>query len=319
MSTDPYKVSPGDLITATLFNGLQDKIKTDTADQIKHAIEGITKVQQAGDAGKLGGKTPEEFKKEILDEALAQIPKRSGYLRVFKRLETNTPEVVTHNLKAFPLVDAYQLDYFEVVCADHEDKENKFVNFYLYHSDEGEQKRVGTPPPKQKIIIESTKAGEYVFKIGFDQMLKDLGIDYSDPSQSIGDLVSKFWAKLFEPPSDTFDTDQYCNSEWFERCCGEHRPIGTLLQRHNWDNLRLKMVARKTINFPYPTVGMNTNAAEWPAVFPNNIEIVHLDFNNIGINLLNKPHYSKALLDADAKNDNNLNKEELKVMLLLKV
>jgi len=318
MSTDPYKVSPGDLITANLFNGLQDKISHDTADQIKKAIDGITNVQHAGDAGKLGGKTPEEFKKAILDEALAQIPKRSGYLRVFKRLELNKPEVVTHNLKAFPLVDAYQLDYFEVVCADDEDKENKFVNFYLYHSDEGEQKRVGPPPQKQKIIIESSKAGEYVFKISFDQMLKDLGIDYSDHSQSIGDLVSQFWDKLFAPPNDTFDTDQYCNSEWFEKCCGDNRSIGTLLQRHNWDNLRFKMVARKTINFPYPPIGFAAGP-EWPPAFPNNLEIVHLDFDNIGVNLLKAPHYSKALLDADAKNDINLNHDELKVMLLLKV
>lgn len=319
MSTDPYKVAPGDLITANLFNGLQDKIKQDTNKQIEDAIKGIMSVPESGDAGKLGGKTPAEFKKEILDEALAQIPKRTGYRRVFKRLEVNKPQVIPHNLKAFPLVDAYQLDYFPVVCADGEDKENKYVNFYLYHSDEGEQKKVGPPPQKQKITIESTKAGEWVFKISFDQMLKDLEIDYTDHSQSIADLVSKFWEKLFAPPNDTFDPDQYCNSEWFERCCGDNRSLNMLLQRHNWDNLRFKMVARKTINSPYPTVGQPQTAADWPAAYPNNLEIVHLDFNNIGINLLRLPFYDKPLIEGDKPNDINFEQKELKVMLLLKV
>jgi len=91
MSTDPnrYKVAPGDLITAQLFNDLQDKIKQDTTDEIKKAIDALTNVAQSGDSSKFGGKTPEEFKKEVLDEALAVIPKRSGYKRVFKRLEVN--------------------------------------------------------------------------------------------------------------------------------------------------------------------------------------------------------------------------------------
>jgi len=43
MSTDPYKVSPGDLITANLFNGLQDKIREDTAEQIKKAVGEVDK------------------------------------------------------------------------------------------------------------------------------------------------------------------------------------------------------------------------------------------------------------------------------------
>jgi hypothetical protein len=132
MSTqpDPYHVEPGDLITAQLFNGLQDKIKKDTTDEIKKAIEALHKVDQSGDSEKLGGKTPDELEERILKRALAEIPKRTGYKRIFKRLEKkDEPEIVWHGLRNFPLVDVYQLDYFEVICGDDEDKENKFVNF----------------------------------------------------------------------------------------------------------------------------------------------------------------------------------------------
>lgn len=313
MSTDPYKVSPGDLITASLFNGLQNKVKEDTAGQITEAIKGITKVAQAGDAEKLGGKSPAELEKKLIDRALEEIQRRSGYAMIFKRLEVNKPKVVNHDLKTFPLVDAYQLDYFEVVCADGDEKEDKFVNFYLYHSDEGEQKRVGDP--KKKITIESSKDDEFVFKIRFDRMLDRLGIKYT-PSQSIADVVTEFWETLFKRPNDRFDPDQYCNSPWFEKCCGDNRAMSTLQGRDNLDQLFFKMMARKTINFPAPPA---TAATESQALYPNNLEVVHLDFENIGVRLLAKPFYDKTLIANDANNDTQINQDELKVMLLLKV
>src|SRR5882762_1069140 len=232
MSTvpDPYKVSPGDLITAKLFNGLQDKISHDTADQIKTAIDGIINVQHAGDSEKLGGKTPDEVEKTIIDQVLAKLAKKTGYRLVFKRLQQNEWDTVAHDLGACPLVDAYQLDYFEVVCADGDDKENKFVNFYLYHSTETEQKSAAATPPKKKIFIEKSDGTEFVFKIKFEEMLKWFEIPYANNSQSISDLVAEFWQQLFKKPSDKFDVDQYCNSPWFEKCCGDNRSIGILKQ-----------------------------------------------------------------------------------------
>lgn len=329
MSTDPYKVSPGDLITANLFNGLQDKIKDDTADQIKTAIDGITKVQHAGDAEKFGGKTPEDVEKTIIDQVLAKLAKKTGYRLVVKRLQLNEWDTVTHDLGAFPLVDVYQLDYFEVVCGDGEDKENKFVNFYLYHSTETELKSAAVPVEKRKIYIEKSDGSEFVFKIRFEEVLKWFEIPYSNNSQSIADLVTEFWQQLFKKPSDRFDVDQYCNSPWFEKCCGDNRSIGILKQRDDWDELWFQMRARKTINFPYPPplvknaqgqVGQPPvliNPVEWPAVFPNNIEVVHLDFNNIGVRLLKEPFYPSALQPVN--NEEKINRNELKVMLLLKV
>lgn len=320
MSTvpDPYKVSPGDLITAKLFNGLQDKIGKDTADQIKKAIDGITNVQQAGDSEKLGGKTPDDLEKTIIDQVLAKLAKKTGYRLILKRLEVNKPEIVNHGLGAFPLVDAYQLDYFEVVCADGEDKENKFVNFYLYHSTETEQKSAATPPEKRKLFIEKSDDSEFAFKIRFEDVLKWFEIPYANTSQSIGDLVAEFWQQLFKKPSDKFDVDQYCNSPWFEKCCGDNRSIGMLKQRDDWDELWFQMRARKTINSPYPVPQLAVTSTEWPAVFPNNLEVVHLDFDNIGINLLGDPYYPPAL-QPDAAGEERINRKELKVMLLLKV
>ena len=324
MSTDPYKVSPGDLITANLFNGLQDKIKNDTADQIKTAIHGITNVPHSDDAEKFGGKSPDDVEKTIIDQVLAKLAKKTGYRLVFKRLQPNEWDTVTHDLGSFPLVDAYQLDYFNVVCADGDDKENKFVNFYLYHSTETELK--STVAAVKKVFIEKSDGSEFVFKIRFEEVLKWFEIPYSNNSQSISDLIAEFWQQLFKKPSDRFDVDQYCNSPWFEKCCGDNRSIGLLKQRDDWDELWFQMRARKTVNFHPLVKAAAPNAPptqlpfdEWPAVFPNNLEVVHLDFNNIGLRLIGKPYYDPKLLTSDAANSNNLNQDELKVMLLLKV
>src|SRR2546426_10155524 len=95
---DPYvKTQPGDLITAELFNGVQGKIKADIAKQIDTAIKALKSVDVAGDAGKLGGKTPAELEDEIIKKALAELPKRDRlYQVVFKRLRKNEQVVIKH-------------------------------------------------------------------------------------------------------------------------------------------------------------------------------------------------------------------------------
>jgi hypothetical protein len=326
--SDPYKAAPGDLITAELFNGLQDKINKDIAAQIKAAVDSIKNVQQAGNSDKLGGKTPKELEEEIIQRALAEIPKRTGYQMVFKRLRIGEQAVIKHGLKTFPLVDAYQLDYFEVICAEgeeKEDRENKFVNFYLYHSDEKEQKTTISPPPagKSRITIEPTDGKHFPFKIPFEKMLDLVGVKYT-PSQSLGDLVTEFWDALFGlPNNDTFDPDQYCHSPWFQKCCGEQRSVQTLKDRGNWDEIWFQMRPRKTINFPHPlTQAGVTGGTGVPIIFPNNLEIVHLDLDKVGVTLLTAPVYSKELLPSTSTSpptEAKINTEELKVMLLLKI
>ncbi len=329
MSTtpDPYAgstVRPGDLITADLFNGLQATIRKDIADQIKAAIDRVTNVKQAGNSDTLGGKTPKELEDAIVQRALSEIPKRTGHRMVFKRLRDDEQTVIKHELRRFPLVDAYQLDYFEVVCAEgeeKEDRENKFVNFYLYHTDEKELKTAITPPPpgKGRITIEPTDGKTKPFKIHFYEMLDMVGVKWT-PTQSLGDIVTEFWDALFSMPNcDTFDPDQYCHSPWFQKCCGEQRSIQMLMDRGNWDEIWFQMRPRKTINYPYPLSQPIPPPVEALPIFPNNIEVVHLDFDTVALKLLNPPHYSKELVPPPAQGDPKINKDELKVMILLKV
>jgi hypothetical protein len=316
MSTEPYVIThPGDLITAELFNGVQEKIKEDIGKQIDEAVKGIKSVDQAGDAGKLGGKTPDELVDEVVKKALAELSKKESYYQlIFKRLRKNEQVVLKHNFDGLPLVDVYQLDYFEVICAEgeeKEDRENKFVNFYLYHTDEREQKSTLSTGPK-KINIEPTDGKHEPFKIRFDRMLAEVGVKPTE-TQSLGDIVTEFWDALFSMPNcDQFDPDQYCHSPWFQKCCGENRSYAQLKARNNWDEIWFQMRPRKQINFPW----FPPAAAELPPILPNNVEVVHLDFDKVGVELLRAPVYSKELVPATG--DPKINKDELKVMILLK-
>ena len=328
MSTAPDsyydKVHPGDVISANLFNDVQAKIKADIAKQIGDAISKIKVVDQAGDAGKIDGKTLKEIEEEIIQKALAEIPKRTGYKMIFKRLTKDDEKVVKHDLKALPLVDLYQLDYFEVVCAEgdeKEDKENKFVNFYLYHTDEKEQKSAEFATDKRRIIIEPTDGKHTPFKIPFAKMLDLVGVKPAE-DESLGDIVTEFWDALFSAPNDQFDPDQYCHSPWFEKCCGEQRSYATLKQRGNWDEIWFQMRPRKMLHFPdvsevvqrviKPIVGAPPTPPDLPNAMAD-VQVVHFDFDSIGLQLLSDPVYPEAVkIEPKAK-------KELKVMALLKV
>ncbi len=103
---------PGDLITAQDWNGMQEMVKTDIAGQVQAAVDGIKVVAHSEDSDKLGGKTPDDLAQQVLEYVMRQLPKRTGYLSVFKNLEPDKEYVIEHKLSAFPLVDVYQLDYF---------------------------------------------------------------------------------------------------------------------------------------------------------------------------------------------------------------
>jgi hypothetical protein len=319
MSTvpDPYvNTSPGDLITAQLFNGLQIQIKQDIADQIKTAVAGIKLVDQSLDAGKLGGKTPEQLEREIIDKALAILPSRTGYKMLFKRLTTDRESVVEHNLKACPLVDIYALDYFPVICAtgdEASDRADARVNFYLYHSQENKFRSIDTPA--NTFIIEPTGAKTHPFRIPFASMLDLFHVPYTD-TQSLGDLETEFWKAFFQDPNDEFDEDQYCHSPWFEKCCGETRSVATLKARGDWNELTFQMRPSKVEHFtPSPP------AATAPPLSPlagplADVQVVHFDFDTLGLRLLADPVYPTPLTPPTPL---ITNPTELKVMLLLKV
>lgn len=303
MSTapDPYvNTNPGDLITAQLFNGLQSTIRQDIAEQIKKAVEAIRNVAESGDSAKLGGKTPKELEDEIIQKALQILPSKTGYRMIFKRLKPGEEKYIKSNpeeIKGFPLVDVYQLDYFNVVCGaprDQDQSDGK-VNMFLFQSGEKKFKAVDKNN-KTPFEIQRTD-GTPSFKIPFQSMLDLFGVPYSD-SQNLGDLVDDFWAAVFKDPNDEFDQDQYCNSPWFEQCCGEKRTVGQLKSGGDWPNLYFQMRPRKTVNFP-------ENIATGVIGVPPHIQVSHYDFQTLGVKLLD------ATLPA--------NTPELKLMLLLKV
>jgi hypothetical protein len=327
MSTapDPYtSVHPGELISAQLFNGVQSAIRQDISEQTKKAVASIKTVENAGDAAKLGGKTPKELEEEIIQRALAEIPKRTGYQMVFKRLTKDREKVVEHKLKACPLVDIYQLDYFPVICAtgEHrEDQRDAYVNFYLYHSRENKFTSVSTPS-KGTFEIEPTD-GRHPFRIPFVTMLDLYHVPYTDYS-SLEDLETEFWKALFSAPNDEFDEDQYCHSPWFEKCCGEQRTVGTLKSRGNWNDIMFQMRPREYVHQPKTPLDDFPTLTAVPSAQAD-IQVAHFDFDSIGLRLLADPIYPTATGTPPdpalniAPNLSDAAKKELKVMALLKV
>jgi hypothetical protein len=304
----PYlTVKPGDLITSDLFNTLQGDIKQDIGAQIQTAVGGITKVASAGDSDKLGGQTPADLTAAIIKQILAEIPERTGYRMYFKRLTTGEEKVIAHALAAAPLVDLYQLDYFQVVCATGDQRNLAWVNFFLYHTSEKRLRFAG--PPVVNLEIEPTEK-VHPFKVPFTEMLDRLGVQYTD-STSLSDLVTDFWTALFRDPNDEFDQNQYCHSPWFDRCCCvENASIKTIRDRGDLDDIWFKWMPKKTVNYPPQTA---TSAI---IDMPSNILVEHFDFNTVGLKMLKDPVYSTV---AGSPTDADINKKELKVMVLLKV
>lgn len=304
MSTmpDPYvSANPGDLITAQLFNGLQMQIKEDIAKQIQQALAALKSVDQAGDAGKLGGKTSKELEDEIIQKALAILPTRTGYRMIFKRLKAGEEKFIEHKLAAIPLSNFLQLDYFPVVCGGQHDDEptDGLVNFYLFQS--GEKKFKTTADKKKTVEIQRTD-GTPSFKIPFEAMLDLFKVKYPD-KQNLGDLVDDFWEAVWkEPNNDEFEQEQYCNSPWFAQCCGERRTVGQLKSGGDWPNLFFQMRPRMTINLPE---ALGTGGIPPTFGAPPHLQVVHYDFNTMGIKLV-EPELPETI-------------PELKLMILLKV
>lgn len=332
---DPYvNTQPGDLITAQLFNGLQSTIRQDIAGQIKKAIEELKTVDNAGDSAKLGGKTAKELEEEIIKRALSELPKRTGYKMYFRRLRKERDAIIKHDLYACPLVDVYQLDYFPVICAtgdSKDDRKDQYVNFYLYHSSENKFTSVNTPsgtkPPTFE--IEPTDPLRRPFRLSFEKLLDLYGVEYED-SWTLENLETEFWKKFWDDPDEEFEQDQYCHSPWFEKCCGEQRTVGGLKTRGNWDDILFQMRPRKMVRFPQTRVADALQTLTATPSAQADVQVLHFDFERIGVRLLADPIYpvappptpSTAAKDASLDVGNNITdaaKKELKVMILLKV
>jgi hypothetical protein len=243
-----------------------------------------------------------------------------------------------------PLVDVYQLDYFLAVSATGDtpqDRHLMWVNFYLYHDSEGtiHTQVVDDKNNVQTVTVDIEFRDETPVRVPFKDMLDRYKVEYDD-NTTLDELVNGFWHAFFDPQglNDRFDWDQYCHSPWFDRCCGEKRTVQELKGRRDWDHMWLKWRGRKTINFPegsvrqipVPEPGVKPGVRppvpiEIPAgPAPTNLEVLHHDWNEFGLRLLEPPLYVPTT-DPNASTPGQIvlngqdNKNELKVMLLLKV
>jgi hypothetical protein len=317
--TTPYiPHNPGDLITSEDWNEMQKKVKEDIAKQIQDAVQKVDNVPNADNAHKLENQTPEQLTKDILEKARQELPKRTGYKMLFKRLvwdavkNKGEEKVIKHDLDAPPLVDICQLDYFKVVCASDEEKFEAWTNFYLYHTSE---KKIRFTPAgsttADTIEIEPKDGPPY--RIAFSEMLSLYKVKYTETS-SLDDLVNEFWKAFFTDPNDSFDENQFCNSPWFHKCCCDHRTVADLKRQGDWNDLWFQMRTSKNVIYfladNESTEGQFRTADITAA--PTATQVVHFDFKTLGMKLLLAPNYPKEVAEA-------INSNELPVMVLLKV
>src|SRR6266853_5653838 len=104
-TVDPYiKHNPGDLITAEDWNLIQVATRNDIASQVAASIAKVKDVDHSKNSDQLGGKSVDELLKYILDQVIAQIPMRTGYMRIFCKLTVKIDKILEHKLGQPPVV-----------------------------------------------------------------------------------------------------------------------------------------------------------------------------------------------------------------------
>ncbi len=324
---EPYvEFMAGDLIAAETMNEMQKMIRTNIGEQSQAAIEAIERVPRADNADALQGQNVEALTRDIVQKAISEMSRESGYRRVFKKLHLgDEPSVIQHDLQNCPLVDLYQLEYFQVVASEDGYNRLTWVNFFIYHSSE---KRIRYAPEGKKALnVEIESSREPVFRIPLRDLLAWYAVDYDDDS-SLGDIETEFWDKLFSDPNDRFDDDQYAHSPWFDRCCRDERTVRSLKQKDDWNEIWIKIMPRKTVNYLTREQIAFTPHGSKPQPAPTQVEVAHLDLNRIALQLLDKPIYSDEVIGVKAGDnepgsgllgeDREDALKELKLMVLLR-
>lgn len=305
-TTAPYiDRKPGDLITADDWVRLQALIQADIGKQVGDAIAALTNVATADDATKVGGLTPDDLSKQILDYVERQLPKRTGYLSVFRKLEIGKESVIEHKLGSWPLMTVFQLDYFRVVAAEDDHVFDTLATFFLHHKSEGRIRyRPENTPSGGLQSVDIDPPGLHPYHIPWKHMLELYGVDTPDDA-TLDEVESEFWQKFSSPPNDTFDDDQYYHSPWFDRCCGERRSVKQLAR--DWDDIYFQMRPRLTVNY---VPGQGDDDLPFPA--PTMVQAVQYDLDTAGVMLLNGPLVPQ-------QDPFPWPTDHLKVMVLLKV
>lgn len=322
--------SPGDTITAEAWNKIQEEIHDDIRATAQAAAMAVTKVERAGDAEKLDGKTPEQLAQAIAEKVLALLQDKRRYLLAFKVLQVGETKKIEHGFGDPPVVDVYQLDYFRVVCSEDDGVYPAWATFYLYHSSE-KKIRHAKGDGFEKGVVDIEPKEQPIYKIPFHRMLARYGVEYSS-TNSLGDLETEFWQAFLSGNNDEFDEEQYCHSPWFQRCCREAKTsVRELKENGDWDELIFQMRPRKTINYatapppqalvaadgPLPAFPQRVKAPA-PVPAPNQIEVAQLDLDTVGLTLLAQPVYPQTQLDGLVAQLGEEVRNELKVMVVLK-
>jgi hypothetical protein len=150
-------------------------------------------------------------------------------------------------------------------------------------------------------------------------MLERYNVEYTDDS-SLGDVETELWGAMFSPPNDRFDDDQYAHSPWFDRYFREEHTVKSLKMRGDWDEIWIKVMPVKSINYPYILENEQLQVTDSdPLPMPSQIQISHFDHNTLSLKLLTEPLSQSGFEDAASEEVAHIDPEELKVMLLLRV
>jgi hypothetical protein len=312
--------SPGDLVTAEIWNKMQVKVKEDIASQIAAALITVKNADHATNADQIGGMNLAALEQYIRDQVAAQLIERSGYMQVLCDLQLSQVKEIRHGLGAYPVVDLYQLEYFPAVCAKGgapADELAQWALFYLYHDDE---KRLRIPPGTEYIDIESQD--QPIFRIKWMTLLGQFKeqklLDYTDQT-TLDDVEGDFWNAMFKsPPNDQFDPDTYCHSRWFERCCGERRTIKQLTDAGDFDDIYLKMMPRKKTDVS--AIALEGKTLQTPE--PADVQVSQLDLERIALQLLAQPLVTLTPPAGAPQNINQPPGEQLRrlpLLVLLKI
>jgi hypothetical protein len=334
---NPYlERSPGDLITAEDWNSMQLKVRQDIGETTRKAVEQLTRVQAAGTADKLEGKSLDQVIDEVLRRALQEIRSDSGYRQLFKVLRLGEENLVTHDLHLCPLVDVYQLDYFQVVCCEDKDTYPTWTLFYLQHDSE-DRVRYAKDTTRGSLSVQPDRGTE--FKMPFAELLSRYHVKYNNET-SLSEVADDFWSAFFAGSNHHFLDDKYCHSPWFDKCCRDEKTVGEAIHNGDWKNLFIQMRPRKTINYPAASLAVenggiptesplppkeDTDRKSFERVqqAPTQVQVTHHDFDKLTLTLLTRPVYPLGVARDEPSGD--LADQiadyaaELNVMVLLKV
>lgn len=278
------EVHPGDLISAGLFNGMQQQIKEDIQKKVEAAKREVieTGVKRADNADKFDNMSSKDWK-DVLDQRYAQIVHdhegTANYRRYFRRMDTEQELLILeHGLHRFPLVDVYKLEPI-VVPADLRPtpasgtRENTPLEtpFFLYYG-HGELDLL-----QQATLFRNRRLPRRSLGTPWELLLTEVGVQYED-DDSLNDVINDFLDAFFRLPA-TDEMDHHV-SRWIDEH-RDNRTIADLKRRDEWNDIRWVVLPRKLI-VGQALIRNNDNQPDSQTV---GIEVIDLSYDALAIQL----------------------------------